>query len=78
MGGEHLVVNVCPPSEASGTPAKLAGYQEYFAGGRSRPAAAPRGRKGPNRLFEGFRGVGKAQTSCLKVSEGSERLKQVV
>ena len=38
----------------------------------------PRGRKGSNKLFEGFRGVGKAQTGCLKVSEGSERLKQVV
>ena len=35
-------------------------------------AAAPRPRKSPNKLFEGFRGLGKAQTSCLKVSEGSE------
>ena len=32
----------------------------------------PRGRKGSNKLFEGFRGVGKAQTGCLKVSEASE------
>ena len=40
--------------------------------------AAPRPRKSPNKLFEGFRGLGKAQTSCLKVSEGSERPKQVV
>ena len=41
-------------------------------------AATPRARKSPNKLFEGFRGLGKAQTSCLKVSEGSERPKQVV
>ncbi len=41
-------------------------------------AAAPRPRKSPNKLFQGFRGLGKAQTSCLKVSEGSERPKQVV
>ena len=53
---------------------------------------APRPRKGSNRLFQGFRRVGKAQascfkvsepsekaqTGCFKVSEASERLKQVV
>ena len=31
-----------------------------------------------NKLFQGFRGLGKAQTSCFKVSDASERLKQVV
>ena len=39
---------------------------------------APRPRKVSNKLFQGFRRVGKAQTSCFKVSEASERLKQVV
>ena len=38
----------------------------------------PRPRKGSNKLFQGFRRVGKAQTSCFKESEASERLKQVV
>jgi len=35
-------------------------------------------RKVSNKLFQGFRGLGKAQTSCFKVSDASERLKQVV
>ena len=35
-------------------------------------------RKVSNKLFQGFRGLGKAQTSCFKVSEASERPKQVV
>ena len=35
-------------------------------------------RKVSNKLFQGFRRVGKAQTSCFKESEASERLKQVV
>ena len=39
---------------------------------------APRPRKSSNKLFQGFRRLGKAQTSCFKVSEASERLKQVV
>ena len=38
----------------------------------------PRPRKVSNKLFQGFRRVGKAQTSCFKESEASERLKQVV
>ena len=38
----------------------------------------PRPRKGSNKLFQGFRRVGKAQTSCFKESEASERPKQVV
>ncbi|AVV52842.1 hypothetical protein C7123_03370 [Tannerella serpentiformis] len=38
----------------------------------------PTPRKGSNKLFQGFRGLGKAQTSCFKVSETSERPKQVV
>ena len=38
----------------------------------------PRPRKGSNRLFQGIRGLGKAQTSCFKESEASERPKQVV
>jgi len=42
MGGERPAAHVCPPSEASGTPAKLAGYQEYFAGSRSRPEGSER------------------------------------
>ena len=39
---------------------------------------APRPRKSSNKLFQGFRGLGKAQTSCFKVFDASERLKQVV
>ena len=39
---------------------------------------APRPRKVSKRAAERFRRVGKAQTSCFKVSEASERLKQVV
>ena len=35
-------------------------------------------RKVSNKLFQGFRGLGKCQTSCFKESEASERLKQVV
>ena len=35
-------------------------------------------RKVSNKLFQGFRGLGKAQTSCFKVSDASERPKQVV
>ena len=38
----------------------------------------PSPRKGSNKLFQGFRGLGKAQTGCFKVSDASERLKQVV
>ena len=33
----------------------------------------PRPRKGSNKLFQGFRRVGKAQASCFKVSEASGR-----
>ena len=39
---------------------------------------APSPRKSSNKLFQGFRALGKAQTSCFKVSDASERLKQVV
>ena len=45
---------------------------------RRRPQTPPRPRKVSNKLFQGFRGLGKAQTSCFKVSDASERLKQVV
>ena len=45
---------------------------------RRRPQTSPRPRKVSNKLFQGFRGLGKAQTSCFKESEASERLKQVV
>gem|GEM_PF-2109654 len=46
---------------------------------RQRPSLTPpRPRKVSNKLFQGFRRVGKAQTSCFKVSDASERLKQVV
>ena len=39
---------------------------------------APSPRKSSNKLFQGFRRLGKAQASCFKVSEASERPKQVV
>ena len=45
---------------------------------RRRPQTSPRPRIVSNKLFQGFRGLGKAQTSCFKVSDASERLKQVV
>ena len=35
----------------------------------------PRPRKVSNKLFQGFRRVGKAQTSCFKVSDASGRLR---
>ena len=41
-------------------------------------AGGPRPRKCPNRLFEGFRGLGLDETGCLKVSEVSDWMKQVV
>ena len=45
---------------------------------RRRPQTPPRPRKVSNKLFQGIRGLGKCQTSCFKVSDASERLKQVV
>ena len=42
---------------------------------RRRPQTPPRPRKGSNKLFQGFRGLGKAQTSCFKVSDASGRLR---
>ena len=43
---------------------------------RQRPSLTPpRPRKVSNKLFQGFRRVGKAQTSCFKVSEASGRLR---
>ena len=45
---------------------------------RRRPQTPLTPRKVSNKLFQGFRGLGKAQTGCFKESEASERLKQVV
>ena len=74
----------CVGHRRDGFPASAEGRQRrlprFSSTQRTSPTAtaAPRPRKSPNKLFEGFRGLGKAQTSCLKVSEGSERPKQVV
>ena len=45
---------------------------------RRRPQTPLTPRKVSNKLFQGFRGLGKAQTGCFKVSDASERLKQGV
>jgi len=37
----------------------------------------PRGRKGSNRLFEGFRGLGKLQRLVLTISEASESFRHL-
>ena len=78
----------CLGRRASGTLTPFSEHPANFADSRSRSEASekpkqvvsrfPRPRKGPNKLFEGFRGLGKAQTGCFKVSEASEKPKQVV
>ena len=70
---------------ASAEAGKLARYPAKFAGVRRRPEASerlkqvvsrfPTRRKGSNKLFQGIRGLGKAQTNCFKVSEASGRLR---
>ena len=75
-----------PRQRPSGTPAKLAGYQENFAGGRSRPEASEGVRdagRTPQKPVPGKlrrrpqppRGLGKYQNAPLNVSEGSESVK---
>ena len=58
---------------------KLAGYLKspYPANWAGVPDT-PRGRKASKRAAEGFRRLGKHQNTPLKVSEASERPKQVV
>ena len=59
-------------------PANLAGVPDASESVKQVVSRFPRPRKCPNKLFQGFRGLGKAQTGCFKESEASERLKQVV
>ena len=56
---------LCRGREAGEVPGQL----------RRRPQTPPRPRKVSNKLFQGFRGLGKAQTSCFKVSDASGRLR---
>ena len=59
-------------------PANLAGVPDASESVKQVVSRFPTPRKVSNKLFQGFRRVGKAQTSCFKESEASERLKQVV
>ena len=65
--------------QASLTPRKGSNklFQGFEASERLKQVVSrnPRPRKDSNKLFQGIRGLGKAQTSCFKVSDASGRLR---